>query len=100
MGRLAWEKLCLEALRGLLWEIKLNSLEADLLHCFPTVDSDEKRLSMVLLSWWRVVMCDTVLHFLRVSLRLNTFCRKECLGRGDKREVEAEKGRERERGRE
>jgi hypothetical protein len=36
-------------------------------------------------------------YILRTGLRLNKFCRKECLGRGAKRVVEAEKGRERER---
>ena len=44
----------------------------------------EKRQSMVLkhlLSWWRVVMSETIHHFLRAGLRLNTFCREECLGR-------------------
>jgi hypothetical protein len=52
---------------------------------FPTVDPDEKRQSMVLrclLSWWRVVMSETIPHFLREGLKLNTFCREECLGRG------------------
>jgi hypothetical protein len=49
------------------------------------VDPDEKRQSMVLkhlLSWQRVLMSENIPHFLRVDLRLNTFCRKECLGRG------------------
>ena len=48
-------------------------------------DPYAKRQSMVLrhlLSWQRVVMSETVPHFLRVSLRLNTFYREECLGRG------------------
>ena len=27
-------------------------------------------------------ICKTLPHFLRVGLRLNTFCREECLGRG------------------
>jgi hypothetical protein len=27
-------------------------------------------------------MSKTVSHFLRVGLKLNTFCREECLGRG------------------
>ena len=52
---------------------------------FPIVDPNEKRQSMVLrrlFSWWRVVMSETVPHFLRADLRLNTFCREECLGRG------------------
>jgi hypothetical protein len=51
---------------------------------FPTVDPDEKRQTMVLrllLSWRRVVMSETLLHFLRAGLRLNTICREECLGR-------------------
>lgn len=51
----------------------------------PRVDPDEKRQAKVLrhlVSWWRVVMSKTVPHFLRVGLRLDTFCRKECLGRG------------------
>ena len=63
------------------------------------VDPDEKKQSMVLrhlLSWQRVVMSETVLHVLRVGLRLNNFCREECLGRGAKRVMEAEKDRERE----
>jgi hypothetical protein len=42
-------------------------------------------------------MSETIPHFLRVGLRLNIFCRKECLGRGDKRVVEEENGREWER---
>jgi hypothetical protein len=37
---------------------------------------------MLLLSWQRVAMSKTVPHFLRAGLRLNTFCREECLGRG------------------
>ena len=41
-------------------------------------------------------MSETFPYFFRVSLRLNTFCREECLGRGAKRVVETEKGRERE----
>ena len=44
-----------------------------------------------------MVKSETIPHFLRVGLRLNTFCREECLGSGAKRVVEAEKGRERER---
>jgi hypothetical protein len=74
-----------------------GNLEKDL---FPTVGPDEKRQSMILrclLSWRRVVMCETLPHFLRVSLRLDTFCKEECLGRGAERLVEAEKGRDRER---
>ena len=39
-------------------------------------------------------MSETMPHFLRAGLRLNTFCREECLGRRAKREVEAEKGRD------
>jgi hypothetical protein len=35
-----------------------------------------------LLSWWRVAMSKTIPPFLRTGLRLNTFCREECLGRG------------------
>jgi hypothetical protein len=45
---------------------------------------DEKRQSMVLrhlLSWQRVAMSKTAPHFLRAGLRINTFCREECLGR-------------------
>jgi hypothetical protein len=42
-------------------------------------------------------MSETIPHFLRAGLRLNTFCRDECLGRGAKRVVKAEKGREKER---
>jgi hypothetical protein len=52
---------------------------------FPVEDPNEKRQSMVLkhlLSWSRVVMSETVPHFLRAGLKLNTFCREECLGRG------------------
>ena len=49
------------------------------------------------LSGQRVVMRETLPSFLRVGLRLNIFCREECLRRGAKRVVEAEKGRERER---
>jgi hypothetical protein len=52
---------------------------------FLSEDPDEKRQSMVLkhlLSWQRLLMSETVSHFLRVGLRLNTFCREECLGRG------------------
>ena len=41
-----------------------------------------------LLSWQRLCY---------LKLGLNTFCREKCLGRGAKRVVEAEKGRERER---
>jgi hypothetical protein len=44
-------------------------------------DLDEKRQSHLLL-WWRVTMNKTVPHFLRVGLRLTTFCREECLRRG------------------
>ena len=29
-----------------------------------------------------MVKSETIPHFLRVGLRLNTFCREECLGRG------------------
>jgi hypothetical protein len=57
-------------------------------HCsvplLPTVDPNEKRQSMVLrhlLSWRRVAMSKTVPQFLRAGLRLNTFCREECLER-------------------
>ena len=49
----------------------------------PTVGPDEKRQSTVLrhlLSWRKVDEWDRT-PLLRVSLRLNTFCRKECLGR-------------------
>jgi hypothetical protein len=49
------------------------------------VDPGKKRQSMVLrhlLSWWRVVLSETIPHFLRAGLRLNTFCREECLERG------------------
>ena len=48
------------------------------------VDADEKRCMVLrhLLSWWRVVMSETIPHFLRAGLKLNTFCREECLGRG------------------
>jgi hypothetical protein len=52
---------------------------------FPTIGPNEKRLFVVLrrlLSWWRVVMSETLPHFLRAGLRLNIFCREECLGRG------------------
>ena len=41
-------------------------------------------------------MNETLPHFLRAGLRLNTFCREECLGKGAKRVVEAEQSRERE----
>ena len=34
-----------------------------------------------LLSWQRAAMSKTIPHFLRAGLRLNTFCREECLGR-------------------
>jgi hypothetical protein len=50
----------------------------------PTADPNEKKQSIVLrhlLSQWRVAMSKTVPHFLRADLRLNTFCREECLGR-------------------
>jgi hypothetical protein len=46
---------------------------------------DEKRQSIILrhlLSWWRVLIRKTVPHFVRAGLRLNTFCREECLERG------------------
>lgn len=79
---LTWWHSGLGAQRGLLWEIRQRSFEEDL---FPPVDSDEKTQSVVLkhlLAWWRVVMSETVPHFLRVSLRLNTFYREEYLGRG------------------
>ena len=49
-------------------EIRHSSLEEDLLHCSSTADPDEKK-SMVLrrlLSWRRVVMSETVPHFLRL----------------------------------
>ena len=62
-------------------------------------DPNEKTQSMVLrhlLSWQRVVMRETVPCSLRAGPKLNTFCREECLGRGAKREVEAEKVRKRE----
>jgi hypothetical protein len=39
-------------------------------------------------------MSETLPHFLRVCLRLNTFFREKCLGRGAKREIESGKGRE------
>ena len=39
-------------------------------------------------------MSEILPDFLRASLRLNTFCREEYLGRGAKRVVESEKGRE------
>jgi hypothetical protein len=45
---------------------------------------DEKRQSIVLrnlLSWQRVAMSKIESHFLSVGLRLNTFCREECLKR-------------------
>ena len=51
----------------------------------PRADPNEKRQSMTsnhLLSRRRVVMSKT--HFLRADLRLNTFFREECLGRGAK----------------
>ena len=35
-----------------------------------------------LLSWKREVMSKTISHFLSAALRLNTFYKKECLGRG------------------
>jgi hypothetical protein len=60
-----------------------GSLEEDLPPC-SLGKSDEERQSIVLrclLSWRRVGMSETVPHFLRVDLRLNTFCREECLGR-------------------
>jgi hypothetical protein len=46
----------------------------------PMGDPDEKGQSMVLkhlLSWWRVVMSETIppSPFLREGLKLNTFCR-------------------------
>jgi hypothetical protein len=71
--------------RGLLWEIRCGSLEEDLLYCSSKAYLDEKSQSMVLkhlLSWQKVVMSETVpcpLHM--ADLRLNTFCREECLGR-------------------
>jgi hypothetical protein len=42
------------------------------------VDADEKRCMVLrhLLSWWRVVMSETITHFLRAGVRLNTFCRE------------------------
>jgi hypothetical protein len=48
-----------------------------------------------LLSWQKVVV--NVPHFLRAGLKLNSFCKEECLGRGIKRVVETENGRERKR---
>jgi hypothetical protein len=66
---------------------------------FQQADHNEKRQFMILkrlLSWWRAVMNETLPHFLRVGLRLNTFCREECLGRrGRERQREGE-SRERE----
>ena len=47
-----------------------------------------------LLSWQRVVMSETFPSFLRAGLRLNTFCKKDCLGRGARRVGEMEKERE------
>lgn len=60
-----------------------SSIGKGLLHGLPIVDPNEKRHSMALrhlLSWQKM---DVYNHtpFLRVGLRLNTFCRKECLGR-------------------
>jgi hypothetical protein len=49
------------------------------------VNSGKKRQFMVLrhlLSWRRMSMSKTIPHFLRAGLRLNTFFREECLGRG------------------
>jgi hypothetical protein len=66
--------------RGLLQEIRERPASL-----FLTKGPNEKRLSMVLrhlFSWWRVVMSETMPHFLRMGLRLKTFCREECLGRG------------------
>lgn len=60
-------------------------LQRTLLHCSSMVGPDEKRLSMDLnhlLSWWKVVMSETLSPFLRAELRLNTYCREECLGEG------------------
>jgi hypothetical protein len=50
---------------------------------FSKEDPDEKRQSMVLrllLSWRSIEM--TIPDFLEADLRLNTFCREECLRRG------------------
>jgi hypothetical protein len=51
----------------------------------PTADPHEKRQSMVLshlLSWWRLDEKEYI-PLLRADLRLNTFCREDCLGRKD-----------------
>jgi hypothetical protein len=43
-------------------------------------DPNEKSMALRhLLSWKRVAMSKTVPHFLRAGLRLNTFCREECM---------------------
>ena len=81
---LAWWRPWLREQRGILREIRCGFLEEDLLHFSSTVDSDEKRQYMVLkylLSWKRVVMSETIPHFLRAVLRLNNFCMEEYVGR-------------------
>ena len=73
------------ALRGLLGEITGLLFRQRPVPLVPTVDPNEKRQSMVLrhlLSWQRVAMSKTIPHFLGADLRLNIFCREECLGRG------------------
>ena len=66
-------------------ETRHSSLDEGLLLCSPQAGPDEKRQFLVLkhlLSWQRVVMSETVPPFLRAGLRLNAFCREECLGGG------------------
>ena len=71
-----------------------SSLEEDLLHCSSMVDPDEKKQSMVLrhlLSWQRVVMSETLPHFLRVGLRLGKGSQEGSRGRERQREGENRK---------
>ena len=75
MGSLAWWRL---------WLRKLNGFRQRPAPLLPTEDPDEKRQSMVLkhlLSWQRVVMSETIPHFLRAVLRLSNFCMEEYVGR-------------------
>ena len=69
---------------SLLQEIRLDSLEEDPLRC-SSIDSNEKRQSMVLkhlLSWWRVVMSETVPHFLRAGKRVKYLLQGGVSGKG------------------
>jgi hypothetical protein len=81
---LAWWSPWLEALRSLLCVISSQLFGWRPVPLLPTVNPNKKRQSVILkhlLPWSRVVMSETLPHFLRTSLGLNTFCRQEFLGR-------------------